>query len=112
MTSKTVQHSPTPWALDDTPATDSVRQIAHTRHGHRIEVINATRLICATDGNAPDMDDDESDANARMIILAVNSHADLLAACKAMRSSLDVSEFAATSKLADAAIAAAQGPTT
>ena len=50
----------------------------------------------------------DAEANAKMIVLAVNSHAELLAACFAMFDAMNPEEKAVAFTMAEAAIANAQ----
>ena len=62
-----------PWTVELPPPTDAVSNIAHVRHGHRVEICDCNYAICAVFGKHPFEDDDESDAIAMRIVACINA---------------------------------------
>lgn len=100
------KHSPTPWSVGHFSASDSVDgENAMTvilscvnENGDGATVAEVNRWSYGDDLPTP-----ESEANAALIVTAVNAHADLLAACEAAATALQWhAEQDDTSTLAEA----------
>ena len=107
MTTKTAQHTPGPWLalIDHGPGADE-------RFDGPMVAYNANDLRVFGDSAKHQI---ETEGSGTLLVISLPqaiAAPDLLAACKAQLTSLLVSESAAANKMAEVAIAAAQGPTT